>query len=167
MSLFTGWRAALRIARRDALRAKGRSALVVAMIALPVLGVTAADITYRSAELSPAEHLTARIGAADAMYSDVGLGPIQQMPDGGMYDRAGGKEPSEEPKPIDMRTVLPKGVRAITEQSVSATVTTSYGIASTEITEFRTSDRMARGRIDLVGARSRVARASWWPPRRS
>ncbi|WP_405937694.1 ABC transporter permease [Streptomyces sp. NBC_00726] len=151
MSLFTGWRAALRIARRDALRAKGRSALVVAMIALPVLGVTAADITYRSAELSPAEHLTARIGAADAMYSDVGLGPIQQMPDGGMYDRAGGKEPSEEPKPIDMRTVLPKGVRAITEQSVSATVTTSYGIASTEITEFRTSDRMARGRIDLVG----------------
>ncbi|WP_406286084.1 FtsX-like permease family protein [Streptomyces sp. NBC_00209] len=151
MSVFTGWRAALRIARRDALRAKGRSALVVAMIALPVLGVTAADITYRSAELSPAEELTAEIGAADAVYSDVGLGPIQQMPDGDMYDRASGKEPSEEPKPVDMRTVFPKGVRALSEQSVSATVTTSYGIASTEITEFRTSDRMARGRIDLVG----------------
>ncbi|MFB8210760.1 FtsX-like permease family protein [Streptomyces sp. NPDC056010] len=151
MSVFTGWRAALRIARRDALRAKGRSALVVAMIALPVLGVTAADITYRSAELSPAERLTAEIGAADAVYSDVGLGPIQQMPDGNMYDRASGKEPSEEPKPVDMRAVFPKGVRAVSEQSVSATVTTSYGIASTEITEFRTSDRMARGRIDLVG----------------
>ncbi|MGC5412007.1 FtsX-like permease family protein, partial [Streptomyces sp. DT225] len=42
-------------------------------------------------------------------------------------------------------------VRAISEQSVSATVTTSYGIASTEIIELRTSDRMVRGRIDLVG----------------
>ncbi|MFJ7628585.1 FtsX-like permease family protein [Streptomyces sp. NPDC097595] len=151
MSLFTGWRAALRIARRDALRAKGRSALVVAMIALPVLGVTAADITYRSADLSPAEELTAEIGAADAVYSDVGLGPIQQMPDGNMYDRASGKEPSEAPKPVDMRAVFPKGVRAISEQSVSATVTTSYGIASTEIIELRTSDRMARSRIDLAG----------------
>nr|WP_202542671.1 FtsX-like permease family protein [Streptomyces sp. SID2563] len=133
------------------MRAKGRSALVVAMIALPVLGVTAADITYRSAELSPAEQLTAEIGSADALYSDVGLGPIQQMPDGNMYDRASGKELSEEPPPVDMPAVFPKGVRAISEQSVSATVTTSYGIASTEITEIRTSDRMARGRIDLVG----------------
>ncbi|MGC5413349.1 hypothetical protein ACPXCX_58250, partial [Streptomyces sp. DT225] len=79
-----------RIARRDALRAKGRSALVVAMIALPVLGVTAADITYRSADLSPAEQLTAEIGSADALYSDAGLGPIHQMPDGNMYDRASG-----------------------------------------------------------------------------
>ena len=48
MSVLPGWRAAFRIARRDALRSKGRSALVVAMIALPVLGVTAADVTYRS-----------------------------------------------------------------------------------------------------------------------
>ncbi len=31
-------RALLRIARRDALRARGRSALVIAMIALPLLG---------------------------------------------------------------------------------------------------------------------------------
>ncbi|MEU2247560.1 FtsX-like permease family protein [Streptomyces sp. NPDC019224] len=150
MSLFTGWRAALRIARRDALRAKGRSALVVAMIALPVLGVTAADITYRSADLSPAEQLTARIGSADALYGDAGMGPIQQMPDGDMYNPANGEVPDEEPPPIDMRAVLPEGARAISEQSVSATVTTGYGIASTEIIELRTSDRMARGRIDLV-----------------
>ncbi|WP_328901115.1 ABC transporter permease [Streptomyces sp. NBC_00441] len=151
MSVFTGWRAALRIARRDALRAKGRSALVVAMIALPVLGVTAADITYRSAELSPAERLTAEIGSADAVYSDVGLGPIQQMPDGDMYDRASGGDLSEEPPPVDLPAVFPKGVRAISEQSVSATVTTSYGIASTEIIELSASDRMARSRIDLAG----------------
>ncbi|TXR96528.1 FtsX-like permease family protein [Streptomyces sp. col6] len=148
MSVFTGWRAALRIARRDALRAKGRSALVVAMIALPVLGVTAADITYRSADMTPAEQLTARIGSADALYTDAGMGPVRQMPGGDMYDSV--KQPTGEVPPIDMRPVFPRGARAISEQSVSATVSTSYGIASTEIVEFKTSDRMARKRIDLV-----------------
>lgn len=84
MNVFTGWRAAFRIARRDALRAKGRSALVVAMIALPVLGVTAADITYRSSVPTRAEKLTSEMGAADALFSDAGMGggPIEQMPHG-------------------------------------------------------------------------------------
>ena len=56
---FSAWRAALRIARRDALRATGRSALIVAMIALPVVGVTGADIVARSTQLSPQERATA------------------------------------------------------------------------------------------------------------
>ncbi|PZT72811.1 MULTISPECIES: FtsX-like permease family protein [unclassified Streptomyces] len=149
MSVFTGWRAALRIARRDALRAKGRSALVVAMIALPVLGVTAADITFRSADLSPAEQLTARIGAADALFNDAGMGPVEQMPDGNMYNPVG-EMPDEELPPIDMRAAFPRGARAISEQSVPGTVTTAYGIASVEIIELKTSDRMARGKIDLL-----------------
>ncbi|THA71951.1 FtsX-like permease family protein [Streptomyces sp. A0958] len=153
MSVFTGWRAALRIARRDALRAKGRSALVVAMIALPVLGVTAADITYRSAELSPAEQLTARIGSADALYSDPGMGPLQQMPDGDMYNSENSESsdlPNQDVPPIDMHAVFPKGARAISEQSVPASVTTAYGLASADIVELKTSDRMARGKIELV-----------------
>ncbi|MFF5334535.1 FtsX-like permease family protein [Streptomyces sp. NPDC013181] len=149
MSVFTGWRAALRIARRDALRAKGRSALVVAMIALPVLGVTAADITFRSADLSPAEELTAQLGSADALFNDAGMGPIQQMPDGNTYNPVG-EMPGDELPPIDMRAAFPKGARAISEQSVPGTVTTAYGIASVEIIELKTSDRMARGKIDLL-----------------
>ncbi|MFI6861248.1 FtsX-like permease family protein [Streptomyces sp. NPDC050421] len=150
MSLFTGWRAALRIARRDAMRAKGRSALVVAMIALPVLGVTAADITYRSIDSTEAEQLTAQMGAADALFSDPGMGPLQQMPDGRGYDIAGDERPEGEVPPIDMRTAFPKGGRAISIQSVPASVTTAYGLTNTEIVEFRTSDPMARGKIDLV-----------------
>lgn len=84
MNPLPGWRAAFRIARRDAVRAKGRSALVVAMIALPVLGVTAADLTYRSALPTKAEELTGQLGSADARFSATGLGPmkLQQMPDG-------------------------------------------------------------------------------------
>ncbi|HEY9330809.1 MAG TPA: ABC transporter permease [Streptomyces sp.] len=150
MSPFTGWRAALRIARRDAVRAKGRSALVVAMIALPVLGVTAADVTYRSVDSTEAEQLTARMGSADALFSDPGMGPLQQMPDGNAYDIAGDEAPEGEVPPIDMRTAFPEGARAISMRSVPASVTTTYGLTSTEIVEFRTSDPMARGKVDLI-----------------
>lgn len=150
MSPFTGWRAALRIARRDAMRAKGRSALVVAMIALPVLGVTAADVTYRSIDSTEAEQLTARMGSADALFSDPGMGPLQQMPDGNSYDIAGDELPEGEVPPVDMRTAFPEGAKAISIQSVPASVTTAYGLTNTEIVEFRTADPMARGKVDLV-----------------
>lgn len=59
---YHSWVAALRIARRDAWRSKGRSALVLAMIALPIVGVSAADLTLRSAELSPSRPSRARSG---------------------------------------------------------------------------------------------------------
>ncbi|GGV80576.1 hypothetical protein GCM10015535_18900 [Streptomyces gelaticus] len=151
MSLFTGWRAALRIARRDAMRSKGRSALVVAMIAVPVLGVTALDVTYRSVTPTSAEELTADMGSADAVFSDQQLGPIEQMPDAQRYDRVDENAPLDETgPPTDISTTFPKGSRAISIQSVPASVTTGYGVANTDIYEFRTSDKLARGKIDLV-----------------
>ena len=153
MSVFSGWRAALRIARRDAMRSKGRSALVVAMIALPVLGVTAADVTYRSALPDAGEELTAEMGSADAVYSDpgAGAGPIEQMPDaetwgGHASDRFRGKDP----EPVRIADAFPKGSRHLTERSVPAVVTTRHGITNTEIVELRTSDPLVRGKIELV-----------------
>lgn len=150
MSVFTGWRAALRIARRDALRAKGRSALVVAMIALPVLGVTAADVTYRSVEPTTAEKLTSQVGSADALFSDPESGPLEQSVDGDNYGTLSDTPPPEGAPALDLRTAFPRGARGISMQSVPASVTTGYGITDTDILEFRTSDRMARGKLDLV-----------------
>ncbi|MGW3655753.1 FtsX-like permease family protein [Streptomyces sp. NPDC005151] len=151
MSIFTGWRAALRMARRDAMRAKGRSALVVAMIAVPVLGVTALDVTYRSVTPTVAKQLTADMGSADALFSDQQMGPLEQTPDAEMYTSVDGSGPGNGTGPsADIRTTFPKGSRAISIQSVPASVTTEYGIANTDIYEFRTSDKLARGKIDLV-----------------
>ncbi|MFF9647626.1 FtsX-like permease family protein [Streptomyces sp. NPDC014622] len=152
MSVFTGWRAALRIAGRDAMRAKGRSALVVAMIAVPVLGVTALDVTYRSMTPTTAEKLTGQMGAADALFAEQQMGPLEQMPDGEMFQPVDSDAPAsfEPPAPVDVTTTFPKGSRAISIQSVPASVTTEYGIANTDIYEFRTSDGMARGKTDLV-----------------
>ncbi|MFF8552660.1 FtsX-like permease family protein [Streptomyces sp. NPDC015501] len=155
MSVFSGWRAALRIARRDAARAKGRSALVVAMIALPVLGVTAADLTYRSALPTRAEELTAELGAADARFSSTSLGPVrlQQMPDGinwGTPQDAPEPPPEVQEKPVDVPAAFPEGSHYLTERSVPASVTTRHGIADTEISELRLFDPMVRGRIELT-----------------
>ncbi|ARF73708.1 hypothetical protein B7C62_16625 [Kitasatospora albolonga] len=155
MSLFSGWRAAFRIARRDALRAKGRSALVVAMIALPVLGVTAADLTYRSAVPTVAEELTADLGAADARFTDQGMGPVrlEQMPDGilwGLPEDAPETLPEDERKSVDVPATFPKGSRYLTEQSVPASVTTRHGITDTRITELDIADPLLRGRVELT-----------------
>ena len=57
-----GWRPSLRMARRDALRARGRSILVLVMIALPVLAVTAADVVIQTRHVSGAEALDRRLG---------------------------------------------------------------------------------------------------------
>ncbi|MFJ6609826.1 FtsX-like permease family protein [Streptomyces sp. NPDC091289] len=155
MSPFPGWRAAFRIARRDAARSKGRSALVVAMIALPVLGVTAADLTYRSALPTQAEELTAELGSADARFTATSMGPtkLQQLPDGISWNPPEGAEdptPEEQARPVDVTATFPEGSRHLTERSVPVSVTTRHGITDTEITELRIADPMLRGRFELT-----------------
>ncbi|MFD4218876.1 FtsX-like permease family protein [Streptomyces griseus] len=155
MNPLPGWRAAFRIARRDAARAKGRSALVVAMIALPVLGVTAADLTYRSALPTKAEKLTAELGSADARFTATSMGPVklQQLPDGISWnppEGAADPTPEEQARPVDVTAAFPEGSRHVTERSVPVSVTTRHGITDTDITELRIADPMLRGRIELT-----------------
>ncbi len=77
-----GWRPMLRIARRDALRARGRSALILAMIALPVLAVVALDTLGRTSQVTAREGLDRKLGSADALVmSDGDRGPVDQNPD--------------------------------------------------------------------------------------
>nr|WP_202554333.1 ABC transporter permease [Streptomyces sp. SID4936] len=139
------------MARRDAMRSKGRSALVVAMIAVPVLGVTALDVTYRSVTPTATEKLTASMGSSDALFSDRRSGPIEQLPNAQMYSQVDENAPLDEDAPeIDISTTFPKGSRAISLQSAPASVTTKYGITGTDIREIRTSDPLARGMVELV-----------------
>lgn len=76
------WLTALRIARREARRARGRSALVVAMIAVPVLALSLAAASYDMFRLTPAEQATRLLGGADAKIDWVGTEPVEQHPTG-------------------------------------------------------------------------------------
>ncbi|WFE49753.1 FtsX-like permease family protein [Micromonospora sp. WMMD1155] len=72
------WRTALRIARRESRRARGRTALVLAMIALPVAALAFLAASYDMAELTPQERVDRRLGVADAELQWVANGPIGQ-----------------------------------------------------------------------------------------
>ncbi|MFI9643041.1 FtsX-like permease family protein [Micromonospora sp. NPDC051925] len=72
------WRAALRIARREARRARGRTALVLAMIALPVLALSFVAATYDMADLTRAERFDQQYGAADVVLRWATENPLYQ-----------------------------------------------------------------------------------------
>jgi putative ABC transport system permease protein len=154
---YRSWRVALRIARRDAWRFKGRSFLVLAMIALPILGVSAADLTLRSAELSPEESMSREIGAADARTKDLGLGgvPVLQDPtDSSSYTTA--KDYGDKPWPEgpgDPAQALPAGSRTLTDTTAQVSLHTTHGILDTEVRELASKDPMAKGILRPVSGR--------------
>src|SRR5665647_857568 len=68
-----GWRIAIRIARRDARRYKWRSALIVAMVGLPVLLLTGGITLMATNDVSMADSVPRVMGSAQArIYSNDG-----------------------------------------------------------------------------------------------
>ncbi|WP_030193209.1 ABC transporter permease [Streptomyces sp. NRRL S-87] len=152
-SWYHSWVAAVRIARRDAWRSKGRSALVLAMIALPILGVSATDVTLRSAELSPEQRLARTLGAADARVEGTGMGgtPIVQDPKATNWAPAGGyKDGTEYPDaPTNVRAALPPGSTVLKDTSGDARVRTRYGLLSADVRELDVKSPLAAGMLTL------------------
>ncbi|SEG94040.1 putative ABC transport system permease protein [Nonomuraea solani] len=85
----SAFRAALRLSRRDSLRSKGRSALIMVMIGLPVLVITAMLTLSATTNLTLREHLPAQVGSvADAaIMSHIYRTPIRQDPSGSYGDQ--------------------------------------------------------------------------------
>jgi putative ABC transport system permease protein len=111
----TGWVAALRIARREARRAKGRSALVVALIGLPVLVLSATAATYDMFQLTPEERVVRDLGAADAQLRWDYQSPVRQSGvRGDGIHSTGTMEAREGPaaEAADIEAVLPPGSTA-------------------------------------------------------
>lgn len=153
---YHSWRAAVRIARRDAWRSKGRSFLVLAMIALPILGVSAADLTLRSAELSPEQSVSRKLGEADGRLSDPGVGgvAILQSPDAEFYTTAENYDDKPYPEgSTDLTTVLPDGARTLTDTVASARLRTAHGLMRAEVRELKAADPMAAGIMPVVEGR--------------
>lgn len=152
------WRVAVRIARRDAMRYKARSLMVLAMIAVPIIGVSAADVTIRSSQLTVAQEADRELGAADVRLTDGGDGPqpVYQEPHGGslsvrqaeeLAKGAGDSavESNGESPPVDMTKALPPGARWITDDETYAPVMTKYGLLDVEVRELKADDPIARG----------------------
>ncbi|PBC77930.1 putative ABC transport system permease protein [Streptomyces sp. TLI_235] len=161
------WRAALRIARRDAMRAKGRSALVLAMIALPVLGVAGADVVYRSGELEPREQAVRLMGSADGLLSSYGRGTIVLQPPN-TEEGGWGAPPEEGKKPTAeqirsaktepaalAKELLPAGTVLVpVPMSEHASATSKEGRLGVDTTEADLTDPLWRGKLNVVEGRA-------------
>ncbi|PYC67074.1 ABC transporter permease [Streptomyces tateyamensis] len=157
-------RAALRIARRDALRAKGRSALVLAMIALPVLGVAGADVVYRSTDLTTAQQVERQLGRADVLLQSSGSGyEVVQAPlawDGqiGHWVQPGPEQQSSkdtEPGALAAR-LLPPGSVLYPLTTADTMAGSKDGLLRSRLTQADLTDQVWHGRINLVGGHAPV-----------
>ncbi|SCG47952.1 putative ABC transport system permease protein [Micromonospora siamensis] len=112
---FGSWRAALRIARREAHRARGRTALVLAMIALPVLALTFVAVSYDMARLTRDEELDRRLGVADVELRPIADRAIRQDAWGtGPADIGDRERRVDRPGTVEEVTaLLPPGSRAV------------------------------------------------------
>ena len=105
----SGWRPALRLARRELLRAKGRTALVLFMVLLPVAAVVCLSTLLRTDDISPVESLPRELGSAQARL-DFSGGRVEQDPllrSVGQFDRV------PVPTPAQLRAALPAGSRLL------------------------------------------------------
>lgn len=151
----SAWRAALRISIRESRRARGRSALVVAMIALPVLALTFAAATYDMLRLTPAEQLDRRLGTADAQLTWPEAGPIRQDPTSAAYlDRA--RPRSRPATSAELLAVLPAGTRAVGDSTSELQLRTATGIGELPARDLPVADPLTRGIVTLLAGRPPV-----------
>lgn len=145
----SSWRAVLRIARRDALRSRGRSALVIAMIALPVLGVTTVDVVARTFELSPEQQALRQIGQADAVLLDSGRTRVVQ------HGHAGEVEPPARPpgQRPDVAAAVP-GSRAISDTARDGVVSAAGATTRAQLRALAYDDPIAAGLYRQVEGRA-------------
>jgi putative ABC transport system permease protein len=151
----SGWRPALLIAWRDALRHRGRSALVLVMISLPVLGVSAAAVVITTAEVSGIEGADRAMGAADARVRTEGRGPVVQAAD---PDRVGwsplGEVDIDEPlTEDDLRAVLGDDARLVPIADGSAATRLDDRVVEFSTTGVDLSDPIAEGLFELEDGR--------------
>jgi putative ABC transport system permease protein len=154
---FRGWRPALRIARRDALRARGRSLLIVVMIALPVLAVVALDVLGQTAQVTTVEGLDRQMGQADAVVRYLGdTSPVDQSP---TMDAFGSGRPNDGQAPLPTPTastiadVLPAGSQVVELGEGDVVVRTKVGLARPGGFEIDLRQPIAQGLFKLTDGR--------------
>lgn len=152
MSRLVSWRLALRLARREALRNRGRSILVLVMIALPVLAVTAADVLLQTQSVSSVEGLDRRLGAAAAQVVVPAEGrPMIQAFD--PFDGATTAGRKQDPPTAEEISAALGGARLIPERTGGFDLRTDQGVAWSEATEVDLRDPIAQGLADLTSGR--------------
>ncbi|HVV29686.1 MAG TPA: FtsX-like permease family protein [Mycobacteriales bacterium] len=143
MAVLPGWRVALRVATRDALRHKGRSILILAMVGLPVLGMSTADVLARTLQLSRQDVVTRQIGQADA---ELTLRQQATVPGAAGAGRtAAGTGATAGPSAAQLQALLPAGTRVVAQRSGQVVMSQGAGVATVETRELDQADPIFDG----------------------
>ncbi|MFV2177916.1 FtsX-like permease family protein, partial [Actinomadura sp. LOL_011] len=161
----TAYGPALRIVRRDALRAKGRTALIVCMIGLPVAAIVTLAVLVRTLEWSPREALPTELGAADARLTGAGHAPVRQTPESDAPVPDGERAGPADERPWTtgeiarrVRADYGPGARVLPmTRGVPVMLETSRGYLRADLTELDARDPLARGILDITEGRAPAA----------
>ncbi|MCU1692548.1 MAG: hypothetical protein JWM64_1639, partial [Frankiales bacterium] len=149
-----GWGPALRIARRELLRAKGRTVLVLLMVLLPVTAVVALSTLLRTADVDAVEGLPRNLGSAQARI-DAGYGGVaRQAPDLTRQESGGDLRPLSESA---VRAALPAGARVLAvrqQQSETAVRTPDGRVARVSLLGVDLRDPATRGPYTVLRGRA-------------
>ncbi|MFC4591987.1 FtsX-like permease family protein [Sphaerisporangium corydalis] len=148
-------RAALRISRRAAWRSRGRSALIMVMIGLPVLVITAILTLFETMTVTPQEGLPAEIGAAEVRLVRVPKGTVlQQQPNGSSWETGVDGTAAPEPGAAEVAALLGPGTRVIH----LSTGVLRLGTGQVDAVETDLRDPLTRGMLTLSEGRFPAAR---------
>lgn len=130
----------LRLAAREARRTPGRSLLVVSMIALPVMGVGASDVLWRTFQLTHEQSATRVMGTADARVDVTGAARLEQDAAGNVLHQWGLRAKAPDP-----RASLPVGSRVLRQSSAEIVLTAGEVTSRGEVRDLAYEDPLARG----------------------
>lgn len=145
-----GWRVAIRLARREAWRRKGQTALMLVLICLPVVAVTAAAIVWRTQDVSSVEGVDRRMGSAAALVEATTSSRIAQG-----FDPEQGSgwfgDPLDEPRGLDdVLAVLGSDRTAIPFGRESLEFRTEKGLGTLETLDTDLANPLSDGLVEPV-----------------
>jgi hypothetical protein len=151
----------LRIARRDAAQHRGRSALIVFLIAIPMIGLSALAAVETSNQPTPQETVRNALGSTQAKLTVVSTPDptLQQDPSDPSLWEVGnvGNEDSDKPPTTPHAlpsAYLPTGTRILTLRPLAVISQTATGIGSVNAIEGQPWDAAFRGRFAILSGRT-------------
>ncbi|XVU28806.1 FtsX-like permease family protein [Actinoplanes sp. CA-054009] len=145
------WLPALRIARREALAHKGRSLLVAALIAIPVLALSFGAATYDMFTLKPGEAYAREGGQSDAVLVWRSQKPIEQdWRARGISSPNGQIEAPAEVTSDSVRRLLPPNSSVVPLDEGYLVVRTKNGVGGIKAFATNAADPVTRGIVSAV-----------------
>lgn len=125
----SSFRVALRMARRDINRHKGRSLLIILLIMLPVAGMIGAATLYQSTQATPEEIVSSELGQTQARFTALPVPNADSVQDPLNDTRVASSTGDHDPNfvPADPAELLPPGYEVLPQRLVN--LTTRVGAA--------------------------------------